>query len=67
MNPTMNVLQALSLAGGGNPYAKLDSTVVIRSSGGTQRVLPFRYGAVSSGRDLAENVQLESGDVVVVP
>ena len=67
MNPTISVLQALSLAGGGNPYAKLDSTVIIRSAGGTQRVLPFKYGAVSSGRDLAENVQLESGDVVVVP
>lgn len=67
MNPTINVLQALSLAGGGNPYAKLDNIIVIRSTGGTQRVLPFKYGAVSNGKDLAQNVQLESGDVVVVP
>jgi polysaccharide export outer membrane protein len=67
MNPTINVLQALSVAGGGNPYAKLDSIIVIRSSAGSQRVLPFRYGAVSSGKDLSQNVQLESGDVVVVP
>jgi len=67
MNPTINVLQALSVAGGGNPYAKLDGIIVIRSSPSGQRVLPFRYGAVSSGKDLAQNVQLESGDVVVVP
>ncbi|MEP6546194.1 MAG: polysaccharide biosynthesis/export family protein [Gammaproteobacteria bacterium] len=67
MNPTINVLQALSLAGGGNPYAKLDNIIVIRSSGASQRVLTFRYGAVSNGKDLAQNVQLESGDVVVVP
>ena len=67
MNPTINVLQALSLAGGGNPYAKLDGIIIIRSSGGTQRVIPFKYGAVSGGRDLTQNVQLESGDVVVVP
>jgi len=67
MNPTINVLQALSLAGGGNPYAKLDGIIVIRSAGGTQRVLPFKYGAVSGGKDLTQNVQLESGDVVVVP
>ena len=67
MNPTINVLQALSMAGGANPYAKLDSIIVIRSSGGTQKVLPFRYGQVSSGRDLQQNIQLESGDVVVVP
>ena len=67
MNPTINVLQALSIAGGGNPYAKLDSVIVIRSSTGAQHVLPFKYGQVASGRDLEQNVQLESGDVVVVP
>jgi polysaccharide export outer membrane protein len=67
MNPTINVLQALSIAGGGNPYAKLDGIIVIRSTGGTQRVLPFRYGQVASGKDLQQNIELESGDVVVVP
>jgi polysaccharide export outer membrane protein len=67
MNPTMNVLQALSMAGGGNPYAKLDSIIVIRHTPGGQRVLPFKYGQVASGKDLSENVELESGDVVVVP
>jgi polysaccharide biosynthesis/export protein len=67
MNPTINVLQALSMAGGANPYAKLDGIIIIRSSGGTQRILPFRYGQVSSGRELQQNIELESGDVVVVP
>jgi polysaccharide export outer membrane protein len=67
MNPAINVLQALSIAGGGNPYAKLDSIIVIRNSVGGQRVLNFRYGQVSSGKSLEQNVQLESGDVVVVP
>jgi polysaccharide biosynthesis/export protein len=67
MNPTINVLQALSIAGGANPYAKLDGIIIIRSSGGGQRVLPFRYGQVSAGKDLQQNIELESGDVVVVP
>jgi polysaccharide biosynthesis/export protein len=67
MNPTINVLQALSMVGGTNPYAKLDSIIVIRSSGGKQSVLQFKYGQVSSGKDLAQNVELESGDIVVVP
>jgi polysaccharide export outer membrane protein len=67
MNPTINVLQALSIAGGGNPYAKLDSIIIIRSTGGVQRVLPFRYGQVSTGKELQQNIDLESGDVVVVP
>jgi polysaccharide biosynthesis/export protein len=67
MNPTINVLQALSMAGGANPYAKLDSIIVIRSTPGGQRVLAFKYGQVASGKELAQNVDLESGDVVVVP
>src|SRR5581483_4651688 len=67
MNPTINVLQALALAGGGNPYAKLDGVIVIRSAPGGQRVLNFHYSQVASGRNLEQNVNLEAGDVVVVP
>jgi polysaccharide export outer membrane protein len=67
MNPAVNVLQALSIAGGGNPYAKMDSIIVIRNSVGGQRIMNFHYGQVASGRNLEQNVQLESGDVVVVP
>jgi polysaccharide export outer membrane protein len=67
MNPAINVLQALSLAGGGTPYAKLDSIIVIRGPQGAQRVLPFRFSQVSAGKDLSQNVVLETGDVVLVP
>jgi polysaccharide export outer membrane protein len=67
LNPRINVLQALSLAGGGTPFAKLDSIIVIRNSQIGQRVLPFRFGQVSEGKNLEQNVQLESGDVIVVP
>jgi polysaccharide export outer membrane protein len=67
MNPAVNILQALSVVGGGNPYAKLDNIIVIRNSPGGQRVLNFHYSQVSSGKSLEQNVQLESGDVVVVP
>src|SRR6202048_1405176 len=67
MTPAVNVLQALSIAGGGNPYAKMDSIIVIRNSVGGQRILNFHYGQVANGKNLEKNVQLESGDVVVVP
>jgi polysaccharide export outer membrane protein len=67
MNPTLNVLQALSLAGGATPFAKLDSIIVIRTDLGGQHTLTFRYAQVSAGKDLTQNVTLESGDVVVVP
>jgi polysaccharide export outer membrane protein len=67
MNPTINVLQALSVAGGANPYAKLDSIIIIRGTASGQQVLNFRYGQVSAGKNLEQNIDLESGDVVVVP
>jgi polysaccharide biosynthesis/export protein len=67
MNPAVNVLQALSIVGGGTPYAKMDSIIVIRNTTAGQRVMNFHYGQVASGKNLEQNVQLESGDVVVVP
>ena len=67
MNPNINVLQALSLANGGTPYAKLNDIIIVRSTPQGQRVLQFRYGQVSSGKELQQNIQLEAGDVVVVP
>jgi polysaccharide biosynthesis/export protein len=69
MNPSINVLQALSMAGGGTPFAKMDNIIIIRGgqSRADQHVLPFRYGQVSEGKNLQQNIVLESGDVVVVP
>ena len=67
MNPQLNVLQALSIAGGTTPYAALNDIIVLRGTGQTQRPLPFRYNDVSKGRSLEQNILLESGDVIVVP
>jgi polysaccharide biosynthesis/export protein len=67
MNPAVNVMQALAIAGGGNPYAKMDGIIIIRGTTGKQNVMSFHYGQVSAGRSLEQNIQLEAGDVVVVP
>lgn len=67
MNPSFTVLQALSMAGGTTPYAALNDIIIIRNSGGKKVSLPFRYSDISKGRALEQNIQLESGDVVLVP
>ena len=67
MNPRVNVLQALSLAGGMTPFAAVNDIMVLRGSGESQRAIPFHYGEVVKGRSLSQNVLLEPGDVVVVP
>lgn len=67
MNPQLSVLQALSMAAGTTPYAALNDIMILRGTGARQKPLPFRYGDVSKGRSLEQNILLESGDVVVVP
>lgn len=67
MNPQLTVLQALTLAGGTTPFAKLDSISVLRGYGASQQTLPFRYSQVVEGKSLQQNIELASGDVVVVP
>ncbi len=63
----VDVLQALSMAGGLTPFADSNNIRVMRRDGGQQVVLPFEYGAVVRGQKLEENIELRSGDVVVVP
>jgi polysaccharide biosynthesis/export protein len=67
VNPRVDVMQALSMAGGTTPFASLGNIIILRRSGGTQTAIPFHYSDVIKGKDLAQNIRLESGDVVVVP
>ena len=77
----INVLQALALAGGPawsaetvemggvglNPFARSSRIKIFRETGEKTVLMPFDYDAVSSGEDLQQNIELERGDVIVVP
>jgi polysaccharide biosynthesis/export protein len=63
----VDVLQALSMAGGLTPFADSNEIRVMRREGGRQVVLPFEYSRVVRGQKLEQNIQLRGGDVVVVP
>jgi polysaccharide biosynthesis/export protein len=67
MNPRVDVMQALSMAGGTTAFASVNDIKILRRTQTGQSVLPFRYSDVARGRDLGQNVMLQSGDVVVVP
>jgi polysaccharide export outer membrane protein len=67
VNPRVDVMQALSMAGGTTPFAALGDITILRRQGTKQIALPFRYTEVARGRNLQQNIELESGDVVVVP
>ncbi len=63
----VNVLQALTLAGGLTPYASENKIKIVRKKGDGEITFPFHYSRVKKGRNLEENILLQSGDVVVVP
>jgi polysaccharide export outer membrane protein len=64
----VDVMQALSLAGGLTPFASKSRIIVLRrDDAGKQKKIPFNYSAVEDGNNLDSNVVLQGGDVVVVP
>jgi polysaccharide biosynthesis/export protein len=63
----VDVLQALTMAGGLTLFADSDGIRVMRREGERQVVLPFEYDRVVHGQKLEQNIQLRAGDVVVVP
>ncbi len=67
MNPNVNVIQALSLAGGITAFADQNGIRIIRNQDGKEVAIPFSYSDVSKGRDLKQNIVLQAGDVVSVP
>ncbi len=67
MTHQMDILQALSLAGGLTPYAKENSISVIRRQQAEQTQIDVRYADLKKGVNLNDNILLERGDIIVVP
>jgi polysaccharide export outer membrane protein len=67
VNPSVNIMQALSMAGGTTPFAATNDIIVLRGQGKAQNAMAFRYNEVVRGRNLDTNIELLSGDIVVVP
>ena len=63
----VDVMQALSLAGGTTPFAALNDIQVLRRTADREISIPFRYADVERGRHLEQNILLHGGDTVVVP
>ena len=57
------VVQALAMAGGLTEYAKGDKILIVRGS----MTFKFNYKEVLDGKNLAQNIQLQPGDQVLVP
>jgi len=66
-NPQVDVLQALSLAGGTTAFAQANDISILRRTEKGIVSIPFRYGDIEKGKRLEQNIMLQAGDVVVVP
>ena len=65
--PHMTVLQALSGSGGFTAFARIKRIYILRSVDSKSVKIPFDYKAAISGKNLEQNIELQPGDVVVVP
>lgn len=63
----IDVMQAISMAGGITPFANGNSIRVLHREGARLISVRFRYGEVTKGRHLEQNILLQSGDTVIVP
>lgn len=63
----IDVMQALSLAGGATPFADTNAIRVLHREGLHESSVRFRYSDITRGRHLEQNILLQSGDTVVVP
>ncbi|MBS0481119.1 MAG: polysaccharide biosynthesis/export family protein [Proteobacteria bacterium] len=68
----INVLEALSMAGGPADFANLDNILVIRKSGNAVQTFRLRLAGIfrSGGSGTADStniVKIETGDTVIVP
>ena len=67
LNRNVNVLQALSMAGGFNTFAQKGKVKIFRNQDGRNLILPFDYDEVVDGKNIESNITLQRGDVIVVP
>ena len=67
LNTNANVLQALAMAGGLNPFAKRGKIKIFREEGTETKSFAFDFDEVAKGEALEQNIRLHRGDVIVVP
>lgn len=63
----VNVLQAISLAGGFTEWAQKRKIQIFRKHGGVEKVIKINYNKIVSGKNPELNIPLQPGDTIVIP
>ncbi len=67
LNSNIDVIQALAMAGGLNPFAEQGNVKIFREAKGGKKIFDFDYNEVANGKKLEQNIMLKRSDVIVVP
>src|ERR1035437_4523325 len=67
LRPSTNVVQALTQAGGPGIYAASRRIQIHRKIQGADSILLFDYNAYQAGTVSTDNINLRSGDIIIVP
>jgi polysaccharide export outer membrane protein len=63
----MTVMQGIALAGGLGQYAAKQRIQIRRKINGSESIFIFNYSSFAAGTNLKDNIELQEGDVVIVP
>jgi polysaccharide export outer membrane protein len=61
------ILKALAGAGGFSEFAKPSNTIILREDGATKRIIPVDVDEIVENPQIAKDILLQPGDVVIVP
>jgi polysaccharide export outer membrane protein len=65
--PKMTILQLITTAGGFTQFANTSKIRVVRDENGKQTTFTFNYKELMQGGHPEQNIELKSGDSIVVP
>jgi len=67
MRTRLNLMQAISVAGGFSPFAAKKRIQVRRKINGVESIFVFNYDDFFAGANFDDNINLRVGDVIIVP
>ncbi len=63
----MTIIDAIAAAGGTAEKANLAGAQIVRLEGGKTKSIPVKADQAMNGKDLSQNITLQSGDMVYIP
>ena len=67
INKNITVIQAIAMAGGFTEWASRKNIILMRKEDGKEKNYRINYNDIIKAKDLSQNLELKSGDTIIVP